>query len=99
MPPNDSCLAPSDPLDLAAAPSPRAVQAPRSLPHRLWHLLRDGTGMLGRAIDIAFDWYGCRHQAARCRRGLARLDDRMLKDIGLNRADVEREIGKPFWRL
>jgi uncharacterized protein YjiS (DUF1127 family) len=29
---------------------------------------------------------------------LARLDDRMLRDIGLTYADVEGEIAKPFWR-
>ncbi len=29
---------------------------------------------------------------------LARLDDRMLQDIGLSRADVMRETDKPFWR-
>jgi uncharacterized protein YjiS (DUF1127 family) len=29
---------------------------------------------------------------------LAALDDRMLKDIGLNRVDVEREIRKRFWQ-
>jgi uncharacterized protein YjiS (DUF1127 family) len=32
------------------------------------------------------------------RRILAMLDDHMLKDIGLTRMDVEREISKPFWR-
>jgi uncharacterized protein YjiS (DUF1127 family) len=29
---------------------------------------------------------------------LRRLDDHMLRDIGLERCDVEVEIGKPFWR-
>src|SRR5215470_18006902 len=29
---------------------------------------------------------------------LARLDARMLRDIGLTRAEAEREINKPFWR-
>ena len=29
---------------------------------------------------------------------LARLDDRMLHDIGLTSADVDRELSKPFWR-
>jgi uncharacterized protein YjiS (DUF1127 family) len=29
---------------------------------------------------------------------LARLDDRMLRDIGLTRLDAEYEINKPFWR-
>jgi len=32
------------------------------------------------------------------RRSLARLDDFMLRDIGLSRGDIEMEIGKPFWR-
>jgi uncharacterized protein YjiS (DUF1127 family) len=29
---------------------------------------------------------------------LAELDDRMLKDIGLTRADAEFLSSKPFWR-
>lgn len=32
------------------------------------------------------------------RRALQRLDDRMLRDIGLSRADVAGESTKPFWR-
>lgn len=34
----------------------------------------------------------------RQRRALLALDDWMLKDIGLSRADVLRESGKPFWQ-
>jgi uncharacterized protein YjiS (DUF1127 family) len=29
---------------------------------------------------------------------LARLDERMLRDIGLTRFDAEYEINRPFWR-
>ena len=29
---------------------------------------------------------------------LARLNERMLRDIGLTRIDAEYEINKPFWR-
>jgi len=29
---------------------------------------------------------------------LARLDERMLRDIGLTRVDADHEINKPFWR-
>jgi uncharacterized protein YjiS (DUF1127 family) len=32
------------------------------------------------------------------RANLAALDDHMLKDMGLSRADVEHESSKPFWR-
>lgn len=34
---------------------------------------------------------------ARQRRALARLDRRMLKDIGLSRADALAESVRPFW--
>src|SRR5215469_1369513 len=29
---------------------------------------------------------------------LARLDERMLRDIGLTRSEADYEINKPFWR-
>ena len=32
------------------------------------------------------------------RRSLAMLDDRLLRDIGLTRADVENQLRQPFWR-
>lgn len=35
---------------------------------------------------------------ARQRRHLSKMDDHMLNDIGLTRAEVAREIKKPFWR-
>ena len=34
----------------------------------------------------------------RQRRSLAELDDRLLRDIGLTRADARRECEKPRWR-
>jgi uncharacterized protein YjiS (DUF1127 family) len=33
------------------------------------------------------------------RRQLARLDDHLLRDIGLTRADAEQEIMKSFWQV
>jgi uncharacterized protein YjiS (DUF1127 family) len=39
-------------------------------------------------------WY----ERARQRRNLARLDDRLLRDIGIDRATALGEISKPFWR-
>ncbi len=35
----------------------------------------------------------------RQRRHLASLDDRMLRDIGISRADAEHEAAIPFWRV
>ena len=32
------------------------------------------------------------------RRELAAMDEQEWRDIGLTRADVMREVGKPFWR-
>jgi uncharacterized protein YjiS (DUF1127 family) len=37
-------------------------------------------------------------ERARQRRQLAAMDDRLLQDIGLSRAQVEAEFQKPFWR-
>jgi uncharacterized protein YjiS (DUF1127 family) len=50
-------------------------------------------GFFGRAIETILYW----RELARGRRHLAGLDDRILWDIGLSRADVEREYRKPFW--
>ena len=50
--------------------------------------------MLGDALNLAYGWRDRRRQ----RHALMRLDDRLLRDIGLSRADVEREASKPFWR-
>jgi uncharacterized protein YjiS (DUF1127 family) len=35
---------------------------------------------------------------SRQRRALAKLDDRLLRDIGITAYDVAHEAGKPFWR-
>ena len=35
----------------------------------------------------------------RQRRDLAALSEHSLRDIGLSRADVELEVGKPIWRM
>lgn len=57
-----------------------------------------------RAISLSADlrnawvkicgWYEIRRQ----RRALLALDEAMLKDIGISRADALQEGNKPFWR-
>lgn len=46
------------------------------------------------AIDALLLWRTRRRE----RGSLARLDDRLLADIGLTRLDQDRECNKPFWR-
>jgi uncharacterized protein YjiS (DUF1127 family) len=40
------------------------------------------------------DW----RERARGRHLLLQLDDRMLRDVGLSRSDVDRECAKHFWQ-
>ncbi len=47
-----------------------------------------------RAVRTLLTW----QERDRQRHALAQLDARMLKDIGLSRAEVDLESRKPFWR-
>ena len=40
----------------------------------------------------------CWRGRSRQRRHLRELDDRLLRDVGLSRENVAREVEKPFWR-
>jgi uncharacterized protein YjiS (DUF1127 family) len=51
--------------------------------------------IVSRAVEPVLTW----RARARERWELAGLDDRMLHDIGLTRADVDREYRKPFWHI
>ena len=57
-----------------------------------------GSGTLGAIVAGLAARIMVWSEQARQRRALAALDDRMLKDIGLARADVMLESDKPFWR-
>jgi len=50
-------------------------------------------GLATRLFDQVFTWL----DRARQRRHLGELDDRLLRDIGLSRAEVENEVSRPFW--
>jgi uncharacterized protein YjiS (DUF1127 family) len=65
-----------------------AISARRRFRDRLSRLLRHSL------LELLQDWSA----RARERRMLLQLDERMLKDIGVTRADVASEAAKPFWR-
>jgi uncharacterized protein YjiS (DUF1127 family) len=53
---------------------------------------------LDRAFAAAFDRFLVWQDRIRSRRMLRGLDDHMLRDIGIDRSDAEREGSMPFWR-
>lgn len=58
------------------------------------HILR-----LGAKALAASDWVLDALERRRERRQLAELDDRILHDIGVSRADIDAELRRPWWRL
>jgi uncharacterized protein YjiS (DUF1127 family) len=66
--------------------------AQKSLPRRFGPRL---AAWLLRAIELLLGW----QEVARQRRALLALDERLLKDLGITRADAEREASRPFWDL
>jgi len=50
--------------------------------------------LAARLLDPLCLW----QERANQRHALMRLDARMLSDIGISRAEAEREFRKPFWR-
>ncbi len=55
---------------------------------------RSDSGLVTRVLDVLLGWL----ERSRQRRHLAELDDRLLRDIGVSRVDVDAEISRPFWR-
>ncbi len=59
------------------------------------HRTRGALGRIaGRALATLREWRRRTHDRAE----LAKLDHRMLRDIGLTEADAEYLSSKPFWR-
>ena len=69
----------------------RAVGALRNRVDGLWITLRL---WLISAFSMTSAWM----ERTKERRQLISLNDTMLKDLGISRADAEREYRKPFWR-
>jgi uncharacterized protein YjiS (DUF1127 family) len=68
---------------------PATALAQRPGQRLLDHVLSAGH----RAVCTLLRW----QELSRQRRALEELDDRLLKDIGLTRADVLQEATRPFW--
>lgn len=60
---------------------------------------RAAAGRRQAGITWLFDRLARFAELRRQRNALHALDDNMLRDIGLSRADVEREATKPFWMI
>lgn len=72
-----------------------------SLPRPIWTAGYPVTGALRAKIRIRCFLHrlGAMLATSRQRRDLADLDDRTLHDIGVSRADVEREANRRFWDI
>jgi len=49
-------------------------------------------------VGSAAEWVTRLNERARQRHALAALDDRMIEDIGIDRARICPELSKPVWR-
>ncbi|MGH6912665.1 MAG: DUF1127 domain-containing protein [Geminicoccales bacterium] len=56
---------------------------------------RQALSALDHAVDSILTW----RERARTRRQLLAMDDRLLSDIGITRAEAHHEAEKPFWRV
>ena len=56
--------------------------------------IRPANGPIAALVRTVLLWQERASQQHR----MAGLDDHVLKDIGLSRADIEGEAAKPFWR-
>ena len=77
-------------LGTAAARGSRI--APQIVPRRA--MRRSLREALTAVLAVLQKW----RRRSRQRAELARLDERMLRDIGVTPGDVWHEINKPFWR-
>ena len=53
--------------------------------------------LLSGVVAVGFDHVMTRAELAKSRRQLAQLDERLLRDIGLDRGKARYEAGKGFW--
>ena len=63
-----------------------------------WHPFSHGFDKAADAFIRAFATIELWRSRSNERRRLAEFDDRLLKDIGVSRADAWKEANKPFWK-
>ncbi|MBL8667879.1 MAG: DUF1127 domain-containing protein [Rhodospirillales bacterium] len=68
------------------------------LPTKQPALQRPGVSYLQDLLIRAMDTLLACQDRARERHQLGELDDRLLRDVGIDRATADREALKPFWR-
>jgi uncharacterized protein YjiS (DUF1127 family) len=81
-----------------ASPSSFAAPATFRRAGILAETARSSLAAAAMSVEHAADLLASWRRRAADRQHLLTLDDGMLRDIGLSRADVEVEAGKPFWR-
>jgi uncharacterized protein YjiS (DUF1127 family) len=82
-------------LATLAAPLPgvlRAAPAAETWLPRAWSALH---AALAATTESIATW----RERTRTRRQLLELDDRLLRDIGIDRVQAQSEAEKPFWRV
>lgn len=70
------------------------LSSPSSILSGTQHTVGQATGFLASLIEAPFVWL----ERVQDRRRLAELDDHLLRDIGISRADAENVAARPFWR-
>ena len=73
----------------------RTTTFPRTMHTRQSSCVRQSIhALLAWSLDVLRTW----QQRSQGRRALLQLDEWLLKDNGLSRAEAAREARKPFWR-
>ena len=63
--------------------------------HSIRPAARTRPSLAMRLLDCVLDWL----ERSRQRDALGRLDERLLADLGVDRASAAEEATKPFWRV
>lgn len=73
-------------IEISVSPAARAGRRLAAV----WRAIREVAGAINDTLAL---W----DLRARSRRDLARLDEHLLRDVGLDPVEARREVTKPFW--